>query len=267
MLRYRLPLFPIPDILLTHTATYLELERSLLPKDIQQRIIELLTNNNGCKLPCFWGITPGSTSWDDARTFLQEFNRIYSQDEQFRDGPYREYSVNLTVADLKSGFQFPLTISVGDNTVQRMYILVISGDGFSFKDYWFNYSLDNLFKTLGKPDVAYLGFVEHQADRGYGLRLLYLESKIAVIYSLFPKTNYEICPNFLYGDEMELLGVSLLYPESTLDILPRTWRHVLEDDDYWRTIQQELGIDEEEFYNQMLSDPRTCFALNSEALP
>jgi len=39
----------------------------------EQKVKEYLLTNNGCSLPCFWGITPGSTSLDDAIDFFQPF--------------------------------------------------------------------------------------------------------------------------------------------------------------------------------------------------
>jgi hypothetical protein len=34
---------------------------------------ELLQNNAGCRLPCWWGFTPGQTSWDTAQRYLSTF--------------------------------------------------------------------------------------------------------------------------------------------------------------------------------------------------
>lgn len=37
----------------------------------------MLEKNGGCELPCWWGITPGKTSWQDAAHFLGSFSTIY----------------------------------------------------------------------------------------------------------------------------------------------------------------------------------------------
>ena len=34
------------------------------------QVSDLLTNNGGCKLPCWWGIMPGETSWANAENIL-----------------------------------------------------------------------------------------------------------------------------------------------------------------------------------------------------
>lgn len=52
-------------------------------------VLDLLQNNAGCKLPCWWGFTPGKTAWEDARRFLDTFAlRIVengSKDDFFSD--------------------------------------------------------------------------------------------------------------------------------------------------------------------------------------
>lgn len=52
----------------------------------------MLTQNGGCKLPCWWGITPGETRWLDAREMLNSFVERIEEDtyiEQEEDGsPY-----------------------------------------------------------------------------------------------------------------------------------------------------------------------------------
>ena len=42
----------------------------LATEELENKIFELLRMNNGCELPCWWGITPGETQWADARRLL-----------------------------------------------------------------------------------------------------------------------------------------------------------------------------------------------------
>jgi len=39
----------------------------------KELVMELLKSNAGCKLPCWWGIIPGKTTWTEARRFLESF--------------------------------------------------------------------------------------------------------------------------------------------------------------------------------------------------
>jgi hypothetical protein len=42
----------------------------LSPEEAQKLTLDLLKNNGGCRLPCWWGITPGQTTWQEAWAIL-----------------------------------------------------------------------------------------------------------------------------------------------------------------------------------------------------
>lgn len=41
----------------------------------QKLVQQLLENNGGCRLPCWWGITPGKTTWTEAYQILEKVSR------------------------------------------------------------------------------------------------------------------------------------------------------------------------------------------------
>ncbi len=47
---------------------------TLPPDEALNKILNLLANNGGCKLPCFWGIIPGETTSQDAYNFLKSLS-------------------------------------------------------------------------------------------------------------------------------------------------------------------------------------------------
>lgn len=51
---------------------------TLSSEDAHKRLFELLANNGGCHLPCLWGITPGSSSYQYAQAILSPLNGISS---------------------------------------------------------------------------------------------------------------------------------------------------------------------------------------------
>ena len=58
----------------TPTRTVTWTPRSTLPPDESKALVlELLKTNGGCRLPCWWGITPGKTSWNEAKAYLSTF--------------------------------------------------------------------------------------------------------------------------------------------------------------------------------------------------
>jgi hypothetical protein len=57
-------------------------------------VLDLLVNNAGCELPCYWGITPGETTWQDALIYLASFSARFeggNYDVTARDGSELSY--------------------------------------------------------------------------------------------------------------------------------------------------------------------------------
>jgi hypothetical protein len=71
---------PISTITLTSepTLTWTPLP-TLSPGEADVLVMDLLENNAGCQLPCWWGIWPGETTWDEAKYYLETFaSKIYA---------------------------------------------------------------------------------------------------------------------------------------------------------------------------------------------
>ena len=54
----------------------------------EERVSELIRTNRGCKLPCWWGITPGVTKGSEAISFLEEFTDLSSSGNVYRSTGY-----------------------------------------------------------------------------------------------------------------------------------------------------------------------------------
>lgn len=71
---------PFPTITSSPTMTYTPLPL-LRGEEMFTTITDLIKNNGGCRLPCWWGITPGETSWGEAKHFLASFVYEIVEDE------------------------------------------------------------------------------------------------------------------------------------------------------------------------------------------
>jgi hypothetical protein len=255
---------PTPNM----TSIWLTVEAQRLPEEVQQRAFDTIKTNNNCRLPCFWGITPGKTSWAEAEEFLGTFNHIYKSEERFRDGPYDQFSTPLDLSDAesRSSLQVSIKVSVGDGIAQRIHVLTaIPGDyskqdGLIYRKYWFRYSLDQIFKQLGKPDDVYINYYDGYIDKGYRILILYNVDKLAFEYGFLPNSPKALCPNFLYGDMINMFNFSLSHSNSAVDIYPSVWLSPEESED-WRKIDHVFGIDKNKFYGQVLANPSACFML------
>lgn len=163
------------------------------------RIKELYVNMELCEIPCWWGITPGKTTWTQARQILSEI-----QPEQ---GPYyREI-----VTRYKYSFEVPANFDVLDLGFIEASIFV-SGDivvaistntGWIHRD--FNYSRTSLLTLLGKPDEIWLRHTTPESELliEYEMDLLYKSKGVLLNISGVAKKEIDtllICPqNFQRG--------------------------------------------------------------------
>jgi len=53
--------------------------------DAHERLLDLLANNGGCRLPCLWGITPGKSNYQEARDFLIPLSSISTAETTYLD--------------------------------------------------------------------------------------------------------------------------------------------------------------------------------------
>jgi len=160
------------------------------------KVIPFLNDNGGCKLPCFWGITPGKTTWKEAKIIFDKLS-ILTEDYKYQDGILHDASFDFYKNDLR--------ISVGlelfeEQQVISIIVLDISDDliakYYSFTEILKNYGepkkigIDlKILGQYGQPDTAHL-----QVFLAYGdiwLRIYY--NRIAVK----SKTSeaYLYCPN------------------------------------------------------------------------
>lgn len=95
---------------------------SLSPIDAQAKVLELLQTNAGCQLPCWWGITPGKSSWQTVQQFLASFaNRLVMSCS--KDSPNRcVYSAYFSVPEaVRSGSILAVDFVVDNGIVESIY--------------------------------------------------------------------------------------------------------------------------------------------------
>jgi hypothetical protein len=62
---------PAPTLTLTPNSTYTPIVLPTLSvEDAHVRLLELLSNNGDCRLPCLWGITPGKSTYQEANSII-----------------------------------------------------------------------------------------------------------------------------------------------------------------------------------------------------
>jgi hypothetical protein len=113
---------------------------TLSAQEKHAKIQELLETNNGCKLPCWWGLVPGKTTWSEAIHFLTP-----------------------TIAEVKElGGNKEVYYEIDDASEQERLMFDVSGndrvDWISTyqPETFYTYQLHQVLTLLGHPEQVYI---------------------------------------------------------------------------------------------------------------
>jgi hypothetical protein len=176
----------------------------------RQLILDLLNNNAGCRLPCWWGITPGETSWAQAEHFLESFaEKIYEvpKDEKTnllgeRSLTLHLYAVEYETPDPESlvftGTRFGV---IGIGVENGLVSYITSGDA-SFAQYnnTPHYLLPHLLEIYGVPTEVIVYVETGGADlMEFWIGAMYEQGIIAQYdYDLnWADGQYRACPQYV----------------------------------------------------------------------
>jgi len=112
----------------------------------QKLVRELLENNGGCKLPCWWGITPGKTTWTEARQILEKVSLFMSE-----PGSTETFYVDLHILP---PYPYPFTRYMEHSYhIENGVVDYISVYNFDLAP---NYYLSNFLETYGQPTEIWM---------------------------------------------------------------------------------------------------------------
>lgn len=254
---------PTHEATITPRLTWTPLP-TLAPDEAQALILALLRDETDCHLPCWFGVTPGETTWPEAYNFLNSIsphikwrsNAVPQQQFVQSDS----FGIAANVPDyfnphgrLYTGFR------VRDNIVTRIW----ADAGFS---------LSHLLDTYGKPSEVWVRFNPY----GWWPKEFYLGVYYQELYTFalfYNETSTFSRYGYVYGcfDEFSLgfnyLGLQLWASEQDQIM---TWQDV-DPFNVWATqpsLEEAIGMDLETFYQTYKApDQRPCFETPEELWP
>ncbi|RPH74362.1 hypothetical protein EHM76_03690 [bacterium] len=140
---------PLPEITFTPLVTPNKLSTTWTPlptlsdDEAHALLQELLNDNGGCRLPCWWGITPGQTTWQDAQRFLETFTSIHT--------------IRSSASEQIGSAFIPFPQEAG--TITHDYIIrngIVQQIRINNYNYAPVYNLDNILIDYGKPDEVWI---------------------------------------------------------------------------------------------------------------
>lgn len=152
--------------------------------EAKQKIYNLVRDNDGCYLPCWWGITPGITSWNDAFQYLQSLTVKISdpKTESIYENGNKKY-----ISEMRFGYRFSESLGGWGDIVtenQKITFIRINPDVTQHK-----FLLHQILNDNGKPDNIYIQTDPYTLDNipPFVLVLLYSNDHFMVEYNFDSK--------------------------------------------------------------------------------
>lgn len=223
----------------------------------------MFVNTEPCEIPCWWGITPGKTTWAQARQLLSEISPEYGP---YYDGalPRYDYSFEVPVNFEPLGYGFiEASLYVQDEIV----IAIGTSTGWLHRD--FDYSFANLLSLFDQPDEIWIRYSPVEADFHieYSLNLFYKEQGILLHKSgeaALKDNTLVICP---LQRGIFPMGITLFAPTitSSYDYLRELLfgKYELTETHYVRLSSITDGFGESEFYELYKNENAAeCFSVD-----
>jgi len=126
---------------------------TLSPAKMDQKVEELIETNGGCNLPCWWGITPGETTWGEAKNFFLQYNPEILSTRPSRIIINEQIRTNTIYSLILYSSKYPNENGVVVNVLDEMDIVTIHSLGEAEDN---KYTLRNLLSAYGKPSEVFI---------------------------------------------------------------------------------------------------------------
>jgi hypothetical protein len=108
----------------------------------ERRILGLISSNNDCDLPCWWGITPGRTTFAEARNFFRQFNPHPYLQEEAPNKQFVNYLIPVSET-ISFGYGIDIKLEIVDGIVQIVSVGSIESATI--------FSIRNILSDYGQP--------------------------------------------------------------------------------------------------------------------
>jgi hypothetical protein len=157
----------------TSTVEFVSLE-----EQTRAQVLELLKTNNGCTLPCFWGITPGKAKWSEVKESLRVLSSQYSDDSEVTATNFFYSGLYFPAKDIHGPWDLYLNLGINNDVIRT-----ISVSDFDVP----NYHLGEFLLENGRPDEIWVftnssGSVNSPDQVGFLVSLFYREEQMMAAY-------------------------------------------------------------------------------------
>ena len=249
----------------TNTATFITPiwtpQPTLSPEEAERLILDLLENNAGCQLPCWWGFTPGQTTWEEAKRLLETIasniyiglGETFSYAEVIIPVPEEVYPI------------YPRQYYTIKNSVVEMIEVNVG--------FLPDYSLSALLSNYGEPSNVLISTYNKPVENYMFFKVIYFFPKAgilaaSVIHASLQGETIQACPK--QDSQLELALGTPAFGLTIQEAIQKSWRikGLFETDPYWLDLETATGMSISEFF-QRFSEARNdwCFETPADLWP
>lgn len=154
--------------------------------DDDARLVNLLTTKNGCDLPCWWGVTPGVTSWREVQQMFLSYGKAID------DFAWASSRAGHQVGIFGRQDPYPFDHIIWHTFYEENGVvnyLRATGEVFEdspsrhFAEDWRQYSLSQILTRLGTPSHVFLNYYQRGCPDTYDLGVAYDKLGVLIEYS------------------------------------------------------------------------------------
>jgi len=250
------------------------------------RMKNMLENNNGCELPCFWGLTPGKSNYLEGYSILFPLSGI-SEISSLEDSPGtikpvynmgdiyikvfigylfdpNAQFINSMAVLIRPWERFPDPGFEGGYGYSPVYDLPEFGKEAAF------YMLPGILSRLGTPESVYIltmgkSGVEGMQYADFNLLLLYPDQGILIDYN----TKKRVAGNYVLGCMANPMVEMILSPKGDRDafftqLIKTRFENFKEN---YKPLEDLTSLSLEEFYQTYSKSADKCISIPIDALP
>jgi hypothetical protein len=248
---------PTPTVMSVTVTAKPTATATLSHEQIDANLTELMLTNDGCELPCWWGIVPGETLMSSAREKLTALGASWIGDLTSTIG-----------VDWGMGIEF----EIDNDTIQTMDINSSYFSGIERDKYtrgWQPHSLVAVLEQYGLPTqvLAYKPFEADPGQPSYHLLVFYEDLGIEIDYigsvEILGDNRYLACPEIA---DIWKVHVFLYQPSQVNDVVEKilpasSISYIADSETVYEVIswQQATGTSLESFFETYSTSEGTCF--------
>lgn len=249
---------------------------TLTVEQARTRLLDLLASNGDCALPCLWGITPGVSNYQDARTILEPLISI-SRSTHFGAVSPDDISPLYIEGDLTIGTTVAYLYAANDGVVNSIAFQVNASqensDGYIdvfdseiFGKHVGAYALSHILSEHGVPE-AVLVSTDGGGERGknvpgFYMLLFYPDQGLLVSYTTYRQLVDGNVRGCLANAHIELRLFSAGRPDTFAKGLAQTkWKNlwpVPADSPHWKSVDVATSMSLEQFYEIFHQPTEEC---------